>query len=150
MNVQSVSGRNKCMCSSSHVLCYKCVWSCVIHNSFASYGGTSFVLVALTRVNVSESEHWVIWSHKTDMNFSFLRRKRIQYFSVSFLTQFFLWCKLHLKNQKFLFTWNHVFESDCQTGLPNNKNCKMFSNQAMKQKIFSIKHMILALKYILL
>ena len=37
--LQSVSGRNKCMCCSSHALCYGCVWSYVIHNSFASYDG---------------------------------------------------------------------------------------------------------------
>ena len=34
----SVSGRNKCMCSSSHVLCYGCMWLCAIHN-FILYGG---------------------------------------------------------------------------------------------------------------
>ena len=33
----SVSGRNKCMCGSSHTLCYECMQSCVTHNSFASY-----------------------------------------------------------------------------------------------------------------
>ena len=36
---QSVLGRNKCMCCSSHTLCYGRVRSCAIHNSFASYDG---------------------------------------------------------------------------------------------------------------
>ena len=44
------------MCSSSHALCYVRVQSCVIHNSFASYGGTSFALVTLAKLNASESE----------------------------------------------------------------------------------------------
>ena len=39
VHIQSVSGRNKCMCSSSDALCYRCVRSCAIHNSFALYGG---------------------------------------------------------------------------------------------------------------
>ena len=52
----SVSGRNKCMCSSSHALCYGRLQSFAIHNSFASYGGMSFVLIALKRLNVSEPE----------------------------------------------------------------------------------------------
>ena len=43
--------------------CYGCMRWCVIHNSFATYGdvfrgdimeGVSFVLVALTRLNMSE------------------------------------------------------------------------------------------------
>ena len=36
---QSVSGRNKCLCWSSHMLCYGRMRSCVTHNSFASYDG---------------------------------------------------------------------------------------------------------------
>ena len=35
--------------------------------------GTSFVLVALTGLNISEPEHWVIWSHRTGINFPFLK-----------------------------------------------------------------------------
>ena len=62
---QSVSGRNKCVCSSSHALCYRCLRSCEIHNSFASYDGTSFVLVALAGLIVSEPKHWVTWSRRT-------------------------------------------------------------------------------------
>ena len=45
--------------------------------------GASSVLVALMRLNVCEPYHWITWSHRTDINFSFLRGKRIQYFSVS-------------------------------------------------------------------
>ena len=37
--LQSVWGRNKCMCCSSHMLCYGRVQLCVIHNYFASYDG---------------------------------------------------------------------------------------------------------------
>ena len=43
-----VFGRNKCMCSSSHVLCYGRMQSNANHN-FDLYGGTSFVLVTLTQ-----------------------------------------------------------------------------------------------------
>ena len=39
LKIQSVSGRNKCFCSSSHVLCYGCLRLCATHNSFASYDG---------------------------------------------------------------------------------------------------------------
>ena len=63
--MQSVSGRNKCVCSSSHALCYRHVRSCEIHNSFASYDGTSFVLVVLAGLIVSEPKHWVTWSRRT-------------------------------------------------------------------------------------
>ena len=35
--LESVSGRNKCMCCSSYTLCYGRVWLCVTHNFFASY-----------------------------------------------------------------------------------------------------------------
>ena len=80
---QSFSKGNKCMCSYSHALCYGCVWWCAIHNSFALYGGKSFVLVILKRLNVSEPKDWVTWSHRTGVNFPFLKGKRIQYFSVS-------------------------------------------------------------------
>ena len=51
---QSVPGRNKCMCSSLQALCYRRVQSSEIHNSFASYNGTSFALVALVGLIVSE------------------------------------------------------------------------------------------------
>ena len=45
--------------------------------------GTSFVLVALTRLIVSKPKHQVTWSHRTCVNFPFLRGERIQYFSIS-------------------------------------------------------------------
>ena len=38
VNNQSVSGRNKSMCGSSHMPCYQCMLLCMIHNSFALYG----------------------------------------------------------------------------------------------------------------
>ena len=44
---------------------------------------TSFMLVALTRLIVSKPKHRVTWSHRTCVNFPFLRGERIQYFSVS-------------------------------------------------------------------
>ena len=55
--IQSVSVRNKCMCSSLHTLCYGPVRSCAIHNSFATYDETSFVLVVLTRLIVCEPKY---------------------------------------------------------------------------------------------
>ena len=80
--IQSVLGRNICL----HVLqltgAVLWMWhmrSCAIHNSFASYE-TSFVLVTLRRLIVSEPKHWVTWSHRTGVNFPFLRGKRIEYF----------------------------------------------------------------------
>ena len=45
--------------------------------------GTSFVLLALARLIVSKPKHRVTWSHRTCVNFPFLRVERIQYFSVS-------------------------------------------------------------------
>ena len=55
--LQSVLGRNKCMCCSSHALRYGRVQSCAIRNSFASYGGVvTRAYYALTRLNVSEPE----------------------------------------------------------------------------------------------
>ena len=59
--------------------------------------GTSFLLVVLTKLNVSEPELWVTWSHRTGVNLPFLKGKRhrtgvnlpflkgkrIQYLSVS-------------------------------------------------------------------
>ena len=80
---QSVSARNECMHCNSHVLCHGQMRLCVIHNSFASYDGTSFMLVVLTRLIISELKCWVTWSRRTGINFPFLRGKRIQYFSVS-------------------------------------------------------------------
>ena len=52
------------------------------HNSFASDGGTLFVLVALKRLNVNEPKHWETWSHRTCLNFPFLRGKIIHYLNV--------------------------------------------------------------------
>ena len=43
----------------------------------------SFVLLMLIRLSVSESKHWVTWSHRTGVIFPFSRWKGIQYFSVS-------------------------------------------------------------------
>ena len=82
-NNQYVLGKNNCVCSSWHVLCYGCMQLCAIQNSFATYDGTSFVLVVLTRLIVSEPKYWVTWSHSAYVNLPFLRGIRIQYFSVS-------------------------------------------------------------------
>ena len=76
--------------------------------------GTSFVLVALTRLILSELKHWVTWSHQTGKNFQFLRGEKnlILCFclTIPFLIHFYLWCKLHLKNQNFLFAFKTFFE----------------------------------------
>ena len=45
--------------------------------------GMSFLLVALLRLIVREPKHWVTWSDRTDVNFPFLREKKIQRFSLS-------------------------------------------------------------------
>ena len=44
--------------------------------------GMSFLLVVLTRLIVREPKRWVTWSHRTSVNFPFLREKRIQCFRV--------------------------------------------------------------------
>ena len=70
------------------------------------------MLVAQTRLNVSELEYFVTWSQTTGVDFPFLKGKRIQYNKKSFclttpwLNHFYL-CKLHLKNEKFLFAYKH-------------------------------------------
>ena len=56
---QSVSWRNRFVCSSLHVLCHGHMQLCSIHNSPASYDGASFMHVVLLRVIVSEPKHWV-------------------------------------------------------------------------------------------
>ena len=101
--MHSVSWRNKCMCSSSHMLdVCDCMWYIILLPCML---GMTFVLVVLTRLNVSEPEHWVTWSHRTGIKFPFLRGKNpiLQCFclNTSFSTYFYLF-KLHLKNQKFL------------------------------------------------
>ena len=55
-------GRNKCICSSSHALCYGHVRSCAVRNSSALCCGMPFVLITLKRLNVSDPEYWVTWS----------------------------------------------------------------------------------------
>ena len=80
---QSASGGNKCLCCSSHALCNGRVRSCVTIILLPPMMGTSFVLAALTSLIVSEPKHRVTWSHRTCVNFPFLREERIQYFSVS-------------------------------------------------------------------
>ena len=73
--IQFVSGRNKCMQGSSLMLCCGSMQSCVIHNSFASYDGMSFALIAQAELIFSDPEHWVIWSQRAGFNFPFLRGK---------------------------------------------------------------------------
>ena len=69
------------MCCISHVVCYWHMQSSGIHNS--PMVGMPFVLVELTRLIVNELNHWVTWSHKTGINFPFLRGKIIYYFRAS-------------------------------------------------------------------
>ena len=66
--------------------------------------GTSFVLFVLKGLNVSEPEHWVTWSCRTDVNFTFLRGKRIQYFSFCLTTSLLI--RLHFC---FFFLFAFVF-----------------------------------------
>ena len=69
--------------------------------------GTSFLLVILARLIDSEPKHWVSWSNRTGINFPFFQGERNPILSCFCLTTSFLthWCKLHLKNWKFLFTF---------------------------------------------
>ena len=71
-------------CAAVHV-CYvmeACDWVQSIY-LLPHMVGTSFVLVVLKKLNVSEPKQWVTLSHRTGVNFPFLRGKRVQYFSVS-------------------------------------------------------------------
>ena len=54
---QSVSGTNKCKCNDSLVPRGGRVQSCAIQNFMPRMVGTSFMLVTLTRLNVSEPKH---------------------------------------------------------------------------------------------
>ena len=108
---QSVLRRNKCVCSGLHALCYGCVWSCAIHNFFASHDGMSFMLVVLTRLIVSEPKHWVTWSQNR-RKLPIFEAKRIHllycfWSAKSFLTHFCLWCNLHMKIWDFCFLLKH-------------------------------------------
>ena len=51
--VQSVSGRNKCLCCISHALCYGRVQSCATHNSFASCNGN---VICACRANKADRQ----------------------------------------------------------------------------------------------
>ena len=76
--------------------------------------GTPFVLVALTTLVVSKAKHQETWSYRTCINFPFLRGEKSN--TLVFLlngiisNSFYLWCKLHLKNQEFLFRFERFFE----------------------------------------
>ena len=108
--LHSFFGRNKCMCSSSHALRYGCVQS---KNFLPRMMGTPFVLVALTRLNVSEPKQWATWSLRTGINFLFWGEKEsntLVFLLNQFWTHFYSWCKVHLKNQKFLFAFKTFFE----------------------------------------
>ena len=76
--------------------------------------GTSFMLVALTRLIVSKPKNQVTWSHRTCINFPFLRggESNTLVFLLNHIifNSFYLWCKLHLKNREFLFAFETFFE----------------------------------------
>ena len=106
---QSVSGRNKCMCGSSHALLWMHAVVC-IPQFFCLICWYAICACWLTRLIVSESQHWVTWSHRTGINFPLLRGEKnpiLKSFclTTSFLTHFYLWCKLDLRNWKFLFVF---------------------------------------------
>ena len=65
------------MCSSSHALRYGPVQSWAIHNFFCLIWWLyCLALVALKRLNFNEPKQWVTWSHRTGINFPFLRVKK--------------------------------------------------------------------------
>ena len=76
--------------------------------------GTSFVLVALKGLSVCGPRQWVTWSWHVEQTITshFWREKEPNSFCLTtlLLTHFYLWCKLNLKNQKFLFTFKTFFE----------------------------------------
>ena len=93
--------------------------------------GTSLVLVKLTMLNVSELEQWVTWSHiRTGINFPFWREKESNtlmfLLNQIILTAFYLWHKLHLKNQKCLFAARIFFE-EAKTFL-SYQTCSLMGN----------------------
>lgn len=77
-------GKKLSGCAAIHTPCvtHACdrVWSIILLPRRVLM---SFVLVLLTKPNVSGPKHCVIWSHRTDVGFPILRGKSIQYFSVS-------------------------------------------------------------------
>ena len=87
------------------------VWSIIL---LPRRAGMWFMLIVLTRLNVSEPEHWITWSHRSGINFPFLRGEESN--TLVFLlnhiifNSFYLWCKLHLKNREFLFAFETFFE----------------------------------------
>ena len=115
--LQSVSRRNKCMCGSSHVLCYGCLQSCANHNSFASYDGD---IICACRAHKSDYK-WTetlsnLITQKRHLLLIFEGEKNplLECFclNISVLAHFYLWCKLHLKNQTILFAFKTFFEDN--------------------------------------
>ena len=88
-----------------------CVWYIILLPPMMAM---PFVLVALTRLVVSKAKHQETWSYRTCINFPFLRGEKSN--TLVFLlngiisNSFYLWCKLHLKNQEFLFAFETFFE----------------------------------------
>ena len=72
------------------------------------------MFVALGGLGVGVLGQWVTDHVERALTSHFFRR-RIQYFSGFFLTRslsshFYLWCKFHRKNRKFLFAFKTFFE----------------------------------------
>ena len=89
----------------THTLCYGHVRLCVIHNSFSLYGGMPFVLVMLRRrLNISEPEHWVTWSHRTGIKFQL-------YIVVTNVLHVIILSSLNVKQKYFLCHWNKIYNS---------------------------------------
>ena len=80
--------------------------------------GTSFVLVAITKLIISKTKNHVTWSHRTCMKFPFLRggESNTLVFLLNHIifNSFHLWCELYLKNQGFLFASETFFEETKQ------------------------------------
>ena len=69
------------------------------------------VLVMLTKLNVSEPEHWVTWWHRASVNLPFLWGKRIQYSGVSakphHVYLIFIWGNFIWKIENFCLLLKH-------------------------------------------
>ena len=92
---EKITGRDKCICSSSHLLCYRHLPSHAIHNFFPLYGTGVIHACHPKRAQCHWTRTIVTWSHRIGINFPFLR--------VFTCGVNYIW-----KYQKFLFAFRAV------------------------------------------
>ena len=109
---QSVLERNKCMCCSSHALCYDSMRLCAIHNSFACNDVDMIHACHAYRADYQWTQTLSNLDHiEQALTFHLLGEEKNQIhecfsLNTSIWTHFYLWCKLHLKNGNFCFLLN--------------------------------------------